>query len=171
MTAARRREATNIQITDTMAPMIPTIMRIRPTVCRSTPTDRARHRVAQDRADGDRGRVRFQGSSRRQLPRRLLIDSARDEHVRHVHRRLRDPAGAHATSATRSARSSRERVAPRAAEIDAKAEYPWDIRELFAEHDILGLPFAERVRRHRHRHADAAAWRSRRSPRPAPRAR
>ncbi|HEY3186672.1 MAG TPA: acyl-CoA dehydrogenase family protein [Solirubrobacteraceae bacterium] len=36
-----------------------------------------------------------------------------------------------------------ERVAPRAAEIDAKAEYPWDIRRLFAEHDILGLPFAE----------------------------
>jgi alkylation response protein AidB-like acyl-CoA dehydrogenase len=36
----------------------------------------------------------------------------------------------------------RERVAPRAAEIDAKAEYPWDIRRLFAEHDLLGLPFA-----------------------------
>jgi alkylation response protein AidB-like acyl-CoA dehydrogenase len=34
-----------------------------------------------------------------------------------------------------------ERVAPRAAEIDAKAEYPWDIRRLFAEHDLLGLPF------------------------------
>src|SRR3954467_6707739 len=36
-----------------------------------------------------------------------------------------------------------ERVAPRAAEIDAKAEYPWDIRRLFAEHDLLGLPFPE----------------------------
>src|SRR3954452_16886751 len=36
----------------------------------------------------------------------------------------------------------RERVAPRAAEIDAKAEYPWDIRRLFGEHDLLGLPFA-----------------------------
>src|ERR1700742_848726 len=35
----------------------------------------------------------------------------------------------------------RERVAPRAAAIDAKAEYPWDIRRLFAEHDLLGLPF------------------------------
>jgi alkylation response protein AidB-like acyl-CoA dehydrogenase len=35
-------------------------------------------------------------------------------------------------------------VAPRAAEIDAKGEYPWDIRKLFAEHDILGLPFEER---------------------------
>jgi alkylation response protein AidB-like acyl-CoA dehydrogenase len=34
-----------------------------------------------------------------------------------------------------------DRVAPRAAEIDAKAEYPWDIRRLFAEHDLLGLPF------------------------------
>jgi alkylation response protein AidB-like acyl-CoA dehydrogenase len=37
----------------------------------------------------------------------------------------------------------RERVAPRAAEIDAKAEYPWDLRRLFAEHDLLGLPFEE----------------------------
>ena len=34
-----------------------------------------------------------------------------------------------------------ERVAPRAAEIDASAEYPRDIRELFAEHDLMGLPF------------------------------
>jgi alkylation response protein AidB-like acyl-CoA dehydrogenase len=34
-----------------------------------------------------------------------------------------------------------ERVAPRAAEIDANAEYPRDIRELFASHDLLGLPF------------------------------
>ena len=34
----------------------------------------------------------------------------------------------------------RERVAPRAAEIDAKAEYPWDLRKLFAEQDLLGLP-------------------------------
>jgi alkylation response protein AidB-like acyl-CoA dehydrogenase len=38
----------------------------------------------------------------------------------------------------------RERVAPRAAEIDAKAEYPWDLRKLFAEQDLLGLPFEER---------------------------
>ncbi|MFL5835971.1 MAG: acyl-CoA dehydrogenase family protein [Solirubrobacteraceae bacterium] len=34
-----------------------------------------------------------------------------------------------------------ERVAPRAAEIDEKAEYPQDLRELFAEHDLFGLPF------------------------------
>src|SRR5215208_5180759 len=38
---------------------------------------------------------------------------------------------------------AREQVAPRAAEIDAKAEYPWDIRRLFAEQDLLGLPFEE----------------------------
>ena len=36
-----------------------------------------------------------------------------------------------------------EKVAPRAAEIDATSEYPWDIRRLFAEHDLLGLPFPE----------------------------
>jgi alkylation response protein AidB-like acyl-CoA dehydrogenase len=35
-----------------------------------------------------------------------------------------------------------ERVAPRAAEIDRAGEYPWDIRQLFAEQDILALPFA-----------------------------
>jgi alkylation response protein AidB-like acyl-CoA dehydrogenase len=35
------------------------------------------------------------------------------------------------------------RVAPRAAEIDRTGEYPWDIRELFGEHDILALPFEE----------------------------
>jgi alkylation response protein AidB-like acyl-CoA dehydrogenase len=37
-----------------------------------------------------------------------------------------------------------ERIAPRAAEIDQTDEYPWDIRELLASHDILGLPFEER---------------------------
>ena len=37
----------------------------------------------------------------------------------------------------------RERVAPRAAEIDATDEYPWDIRRLLAQQDILGLPFDE----------------------------
>ncbi|HEX4106669.1 MAG TPA: acyl-CoA dehydrogenase family protein [Solirubrobacteraceae bacterium] len=34
-----------------------------------------------------------------------------------------------------------EKVAPRAAEIDETGEYPWDIRRLFGEQDILGLPF------------------------------
>src|SRR3954451_9668061 len=36
---------------------------------------------------------------------------------------------------------AQERVAPRAADIDEKAEYPHDLRELFAEHDLFGLPF------------------------------
>jgi alkylation response protein AidB-like acyl-CoA dehydrogenase len=36
-----------------------------------------------------------------------------------------------------------ERVAPRAAEIDEQAEYPHDLRQLFAEHDLFGLPFGE----------------------------
>ena len=34
-----------------------------------------------------------------------------------------------------------EKVRPRAAEIDATGEYPWDVRKLFAEQDILALPF------------------------------
>src|SRR4051794_38730378 len=37
----------------------------------------------------------------------------------------------------------KERVWPRAAEIDATGEYPWDLRKLFGDQDILGLPFAE----------------------------
>ena len=34
-----------------------------------------------------------------------------------------------------------ERVEPRAAEIDESAEFPWDIKELFAKNDILAIPF------------------------------
>jgi alkylation response protein AidB-like acyl-CoA dehydrogenase len=39
---------------------------------------------------------------------------------------------------------ARERIAPRAAEIDESAEFPWDMVELFRENDILALPFEER---------------------------
>src|SRR3982075_1807463 len=38
---------------------------------------------------------------------------------------------------------ARDRVAPRAAAIDEKAEYPKDIETLFAENGILGIPFPE----------------------------
>ncbi|MGI8430286.1 MAG: acyl-CoA dehydrogenase family protein [Solirubrobacteraceae bacterium] len=38
-------------------------------------------------------------------------------------------------------RIAQERIAPRAAEIDERAEYPHDLRELLSEQDILGLPF------------------------------
>src|SRR3954454_22760949 len=34
-----------------------------------------------------------------------------------------------------------ERIAPRAAEIDRTAEFPWDVKELLAAHDVLALPF------------------------------
>src|SRR5579863_6327831 len=36
---------------------------------------------------------------------------------------------------------AREQIAPRAGEMDEKAEYPHDLRRLLAEQDILGLPF------------------------------
>ncbi len=55
----------------------------------------------------------------------------------------------------------KERVAPPAAEIDATGQYPWDIRELFAEQDILGLPFAQESRSPR---CSARDW----APRPRP---
>lgn len=35
----------------------------------------------------------------------------------------------------------KEKVEPRAAEIDATGEYPHDIKRLFAENDLLGIPF------------------------------
>src|ERR1700752_686814 len=38
-------------------------------------------------------------------------------------------------------RIARAKIAPRSAEIDEQAEYPWDIRKLLSEQDILGLPF------------------------------
>src|SRR3954468_2378630 len=37
----------------------------------------------------------------------------------------------------------KERVWPRAAEIDETGDYPWDIPKLFGEEGSLGLPFAE----------------------------
>jgi len=36
-----------------------------------------------------------------------------------------------------------DRIKPRAAEIDRTAEFPWDVKELLASHDILSLPFPE----------------------------
>ena len=36
---------------------------------------------------------------------------------------------------------AREKIAPRSAEIDERGEYPWDVRKILAEQDILGLPF------------------------------
>src|SRR4029079_14450391 len=38
-------------------------------------------------------------------------------------------------------RLAQENIAPRAGDIDRKSEYPWDVRELLASHDVLGLPF------------------------------
>jgi alkylation response protein AidB-like acyl-CoA dehydrogenase len=36
---------------------------------------------------------------------------------------------------------ARERIAPRAAEIDESHEFPWDVVELFREHGVFGLYF------------------------------
>jgi alkylation response protein AidB-like acyl-CoA dehydrogenase len=38
---------------------------------------------------------------------------------------------------------ARQRIAPRAAEIDASHEFPWDVVELYRENDIFGLFFDE----------------------------
>jgi alkylation response protein AidB-like acyl-CoA dehydrogenase len=38
---------------------------------------------------------------------------------------------------------AREKVAPRAAEIDAKGEFPWDMKDLLAQQDIFAMPFPE----------------------------
>ena len=39
---------------------------------------------------------------------------------------------------------AQERIAPRAAEIDASHEFPWDVVELFRENDLFALLFDER---------------------------
>ncbi|HZR92727.1 MAG TPA: acyl-CoA dehydrogenase family protein [Gaiellaceae bacterium] len=39
---------------------------------------------------------------------------------------------------------ARERIAPRASQIDETHEFPWDVVELFREHGIFGLFFEER---------------------------
>jgi alkylation response protein AidB-like acyl-CoA dehydrogenase len=36
---------------------------------------------------------------------------------------------------------ARDRIAPRAREIDATAEFPWDVVDLFRAHDLFALPF------------------------------
>jgi alkylation response protein AidB-like acyl-CoA dehydrogenase len=38
---------------------------------------------------------------------------------------------------------ARERVAPRAAKIDKEGAFPWDMVELFREHELFGLPYDE----------------------------
>ena len=38
-------------------------------------------------------------------------------------------------------RIAQEKIAPRSAQIDEQAEYPWDVRKILSEQDILGLPF------------------------------
>jgi alkylation response protein AidB-like acyl-CoA dehydrogenase len=38
---------------------------------------------------------------------------------------------------------ARERIAPRAAEIDKSAEFPWDVVEVFREHEIFGVMYDE----------------------------
>src|SRR5579862_4660860 len=38
---------------------------------------------------------------------------------------------------------ARERVAPRAAEIDKSAEFPWDVVEVFRENDLFGIMYDE----------------------------
>jgi len=38
---------------------------------------------------------------------------------------------------------AQEKVAPRAAEIDAQGEFPWDMKDLLAKQDILAMPFPE----------------------------
>jgi alkylation response protein AidB-like acyl-CoA dehydrogenase len=38
---------------------------------------------------------------------------------------------------------AREKIAPRAAEIDKSAEFPWDVVELYRENDLFGIMYGE----------------------------
>jgi alkylation response protein AidB-like acyl-CoA dehydrogenase len=55
-----------------------------------------------------------------------------------------DPLGAEQREVRELVRSlARERIGPRAAEIDASHEFPWDVVELYREHGLFGLFFEE----------------------------
>jgi hypothetical protein len=95
------------------------------------------------RASGDkpsgtgRGPARSEAGRRRPAAPRTQTESKIYGSHRAARRSLRrrgdDPRG--------RPRPRGEKVAPRAAEIDAKGEFPWDIQKLFAENDLLGIPF------------------------------
>src|SRR5437764_4071968 len=38
---------------------------------------------------------------------------------------------------------ARQKIAPRAAEIDKSAEFPWDVVELYRENDLFGIMYDE----------------------------
>src|SRR6478752_4910920 len=38
---------------------------------------------------------------------------------------------------------ARERIAPRAAEIDSSGEFPWDVVEVFRDNDLFGIMYDE----------------------------
>ncbi len=59
-------------------------------------------------------------------------------------------------------RIAKEKIAPRAAEIDETQEYPHDIFAAFRETGLTGPDHPAAVRRQRRRHAPARASRSRR---------
>ena len=65
---------------------------------------------------------------------------------------------------------ARERIAPRAAEIDSSAEFPWDVVELFRENGIFGTLADEEHGGRRGERACRRSSRSRRSRRSARRA-
>ncbi len=55
-----------------------------------------------------------------------------------------DPLSAEQREVRELVRSlARERIGPRAAEIDASHEFPWDVVELYREHGLFGLFFEE----------------------------
>jgi len=54
------------------------------------------------------------------------------------------PTGEHDELRAMVRELAEERIAPRAAEIDEKAEFPHDLKELLARHDLLGTCFEEK---------------------------
>ena len=91
--------------------------------------------------------------------------SARRRRVRgraaHERRAARCSSGSYARSMNEIAQGVRElaehHLKPRAAEIDARGEFPHDVRELFRAHDVFATDRPARVRRARRQPADAHA--------------
>src|SRR4051812_26973197 len=105
--------------------------------------DRVRDGVAKDRADRDQEKGGSQGHARvlpghggPQARRNTMVGMATT--VSDVY----DLPQEHKDFRDTIRQIVDERVRPRAADIDRAGEYPWDVRKLFAEQDILALPFA-----------------------------
>ena len=74
----------------------------------------------------------------------LLVATPLGQHPRNEDRVTYLPTAEHDELRAVVRELAEERIAPRAGEIDATSEFPWDLKELLAKQDLLGTGFEER---------------------------